>query len=81
MSIMSANSLLAVACITAIMSGGCSGRDKTSMTTGPELSQPSSSVPLATDPAALIREPQGQSLEMFAGHSTTRFTIPALPPP
>jgi hypothetical protein len=80
---MTDSSVLAVACLTTIMSGGCSGGDgdKTSMTTGPEPSAPPSSVAMATDPAALIGKPQGQTLKMSAGPSTNRFTITALPPP
>ena len=73
--------MLAVACLTAIANGGCSGGDKTDMTTRPQSSERSPSVPLATDPAALIGKPQAQTLEMSAGPSTTRFTITALPPP
>jgi hypothetical protein len=80
MTTVSANRVLAVACLTAFIGGGCSGGDKGSM---PATPAPSGSTTTATaaNPISLIGAPQGQTLEMPAGRSTAKFTITALPPP
>jgi hypothetical protein len=80
MTTVSANRVLAVACLAAFLGGGCSGGDKGGMPTTPARSG-STTTATAADPAALIGRPQGQTLEMPVGRSTAKFTITALPPP
>jgi hypothetical protein len=79
MTTVSANRVLAVACLAVFIGGGCSGGDKRSMPATPAPS--GSTTTAAANPISLIGAPQGQTLEMPAGRSTAKFTITALPPP
>jgi hypothetical protein len=80
MTTVSANRVLAVACLAAFIGGGCGGENNGGMPTTPVASE-STITGTAATPSSLIGMPQGRTLELPAGPSTATFTITALPPP
>jgi hypothetical protein len=72
--------MLTVACLAVLTGSGCTGGGEAGMPTAPRPSTSATSA-TATDPAALVGTPQGQTLQMPVGGATAKFTITALPPP